>query len=313
MLPTDPQRRFVDPSSHSRFPFLSSSSLFCFGFISFFPIFFFFLFPSLVLLFFSHFRALPLPPSSFLPIFFLLHLCTSPSFLLDTRFGCRPDCDSSFFPPIPIPPRPWPVTLLHKQPSSYHLRAHSLSGTATAAFDCHLSSLQSRPSSLILRFFLPPSPSSPIRSPFPPLRPSTTFSPLDFVQGARDLTSPCHAQDFQFYGPGPSWLGANDAHLWHVSTAYRHDFSLSPSTAWRAAHDSSDRHRPDRQSLVQRALLLDSCRSRRRRCPACEPWRPSTLDLPRGHSRRHPRPPASGSREQCRRPAEIVSTNHRKQ
>lgn len=117
MLPTDPQRRFVDPSSHSRFPFLSSSSLFCFGFISFFPIFFFFLFPSLVLLFFP--TSAPFPSLR-------LHFFQSSFF-----FICAPPPPSCLIP-VSV------VDLIVIHPFSLPFRFHPVRGQSPSSTNNHL-------------------------------------------------------------------------------------------------------------------------------------------------------------------------------
>lgn len=105
-----------------------------------------------------------------------------------------------------------------------------------------------------LTFSLPPL----ILSPLPI---SLSSSPRFRSRGERSVhltfISP-HAQDIQLYGPGPSWLGTNDADLRDVQTSHRH--GLSP-TAWCSAHDPPDEHRSHRQPVLQRSLLLHIGRS----------------------------------------------------
>ncbi|KAJ9490068.1 hypothetical protein VN97_g3190, partial [Penicillium thymicola] len=49
---------------------------------------------------------------------------------------------------------------------------------------------------------------TPPPNPIHPL--SLSLYPLDSLKGL-EISLPNHAQDIQLYGPGPSWLGTNDA------------------------------------------------------------------------------------------------------
>jgi hypothetical protein len=90
-------------------------------------------------------------------------------------------------------------------PSDAALPQSSLSRTATSSF------LRSIPRLLSLHKILPGSTSAISLLLLPLLSFPSTCS-----RGQRFDLFLCHAQDLQFYGPGPSWLGANDAYLWHV-------------------------------------------------------------------------------------------------
>ena len=141
-------------------------------------------------------------------------------------------------------------------------RPHSapfLSLSRTAALNAHLSTSSKLPS---------PSHHT-LPSSFPPL-----FNP-----GVKETFLPTsgHAQDLQLYGPGPSWLGTNDADLWNVQTAHRHD--LSPAKRC-ASHDAANQHRSDRSPVLQRSLLLHVGWSRRRGRPPRQSQRLAALDFP---------------------------------
>jgi hypothetical protein len=112
-----------------------------------------------------------------------------------------PPIDRSSFPPFP------------KRPHSGH------------SYPCRTAALNSHfHSSNIL---ISPTPT--------PLQPSSLF-PRRLI-GVREtfFSTSGHAQDLQLYGPGPSWLGTNDADLWNVQTTHRHDFS--PATRG-TSHDA---------------------------------------------------------------------------
>lgn len=211
---------------------------------------------------------------------------------MNLRSSC---CGPFFLCPPPLPPQNpnRSIFVFHHSRNAHAAPFLSLSRTA-AALNVHLSTTSKLPS--------PSHPHS--HAPF--------LFPRPFDPGVRETFLPTsgHAQDLQLYGPGPSWLGANDADLWNVQTTHRHD--LSPATRC-APHDAADQHRSDRQPVLQRPLLLHVGWSRRRGRLTRQSQRLAALDFPRRHSRGYSGAPATSTHQQCRRSTEVMPANYRKQ